>query len=373
LAVGGENNTVTLWNVVTHKPVATVRGHRSGVKDVAFSVDGQLVASASGDSTVKLWKVARYIPDQQYVEEDWYTSVAFAPKGNVLASALGKYPTPLQQSSGEIQLWDVPGAEKRTLVSDETHWLSVTLSPDERTLAAGGVRYDGDERSGVFALWNVVSGKQLCRFYDEGEAVWSVAFSPDGEKVATGAAPKGVRLRNATTGELVAVLDASFSAMSVAFSPPDGRYLAAGGGKWGNGVSRLWDTRTGRELGALGGHKNLVSSVAFAPDGRILAAGDSLGNIKLWDIATRRELHILLGQAGIVTSVAFSPNGKTLASGRVDRTVKLWHVDTGDELTTLDAGLTVWSLAFSPDGKTLAAGCGDGGVTLWHATTERQN
>ncbi len=150
---------------------------------------------------------------------------------------------------------------------------------------------------------------------------------------------------------------------SVAFSP-DGKKLATAGS-----YLKLWDAATGRELTMLKGSSGFFPSVAFSPDGQKLAAAFS-HVVKLWNLATGQELATLRGHAGGIMSVVFSPDGKRLASGSVDRTVKLWDVTSGQELSTLK-GYTeqITSVAFSPDGKRLASGSNNNIVRLWDVAT----
>jgi len=110
---------------------------------------------------------------------------------------------------------------------------------------------------------------------------------------------------------------------SVAFSP-DGKTLASGSG---DHTVELSEARTGQGLATLKGHDGFVTSVAFSPDGKTLASGSDDNTVKLWDAQTGQELATLKGHDDYVGSVAFSPDGKTLASGSRDKTVKLWVGD----------------------------------------------
>src|SRR5258708_422334 len=152
---------------------------------------------------------------------------------------------------------------------------------------------------------------------------------------------------------------------SLAFSP-DGETLATiddGNAVW------LWDIATRQPLGQpLTGHSDRVNSVVFSPDGKTLASASWDHTVRLWDVATRRPVgEPLTGHHNKeITSVAFSPDGKTLASAGWDHTVRLWDVATrrplGEPLTGQNVGSTV---AFSPDGKALASVSDDKTVRLW--------
>ena len=149
-----------------------------------------------------------------------------------------------------------------------------------------------------------------------------IAYSPDGTLLAV-ASSIGIWIYDAQTGEALDLLTGHTDGVwSVAFSP-DGNTLASGSY---DDTVRLWDANTGRHLRTLTGHTHRVESVAFSPDGNTLASGSYDDTVRLWDANTGRHLRTLTGHTDRVGSVAFSPDGNTLASGSWDGTVLLWEL-----------------------------------------------
>jgi WD40 repeat protein len=138
----------------------------------------------------------------------------------------------------------------------------------------------------------------------------------------------------------------------IAFSP-DGKLLASGGSD--NRV-RLWDPDTGKEVGALEGHKHHVNDIAFSGDGKWLASGSQDGELFLWEVDAGKVRRRFPGHAAAIERLALSPNGKVLASRCQGGALRLWDTDTGKEIRSLpiDRGRRVSPLAFSPDSKFLA-------------------
>ncbi|MEH2395791.1 MAG: hypothetical protein V7K21_30510, partial [Nostoc sp.] len=205
-----------------------------------------------------------------------------------------------------------------------------------------------------------VIGNLLQTLTGHSNCIRSVAFSPDGQTLASGSSDNTIKLWDVRRGNLLQTLTGhSGWVRSLAFSP-DGQTLASGSD---DDTIKLWDVRRGNLLQTLRGHSYSVYSVAFSPDGQTLASGSDENTIKLWDVKRGNLLQTLSGNYSLVLSVAFSPDGQTLASGSGDKTIKLWDVRRGNLLQTLTGhSYSVHSVAFSPDGRTLASGSRDGTI-----------
>jgi WD40 repeat protein len=252
---------------------------------------------------------------------------------------------------------------RATLTGHTNQVWTLAFSPDGKTLASGAVRPDWDVR-----LWDVsastkdrqAGGKEKKVLPRHEGTTWSVAFSPDGQLLAAAGSDREILVWEAESGKERAVLRRQGIISSIAFSP-DSKLLASGdllGAVW------LWDVETGKER-ALITRDAEVRAVAFSPDGKLLVARN-----KWWDVAGGK-VKVELAQSA--RCLAFSPDGKTLALGN-GNDIELWDVAGGKATAILKGHPTaVVSLAFTPDGKTLASAAQeDPNVRLWDmpASTE---
>ena len=282
------------------------------VYTVAFSPNGELLASGGDDNAVILWDIANESERESFVEHGKSVmSIAFSPNGGTLASA---------SLDGFVRLWPVSSDHNRVSLRHGGWVESVAFSPDQTMLASGG----GDQEGSV-VLWDAVRSRRISTFSGHGALVESVTFSSDGRLLASASRDRTIK---------------------------------------------LWDVINQRVNRTLAGHSNVVHAVAFSPNGEILASSSRDNTIKLWDVASgenRATFKITNSLHAYAEAIAFSPDGQLLAAACVDYTVRLWNIDNGHEVATLTGhhgGVT--SVAFAPDGGTLASGSRDRTVLLWN-------
>ena len=339
-----------------------------------YSPTRPVLAAVEGFGAIALLHTDGTVVSTIYTGLNGITSLAFSPDGNTLASA---------SSQNSIMLWDVNpgnadyGACLQTLIGGH-EVVTVAFSPDGNTLASGSL-------DNTLMLWDVNSkdanyGQPLYTFSGLTCGVNSLAFSPDGKTLATGLQNTNCMLWDVHQGDVnygqpLHTLSGDNLAVScVAFSP-DGLTLASAS----NDMNiKLWSVSSGTCLKTLVNNCGL-QSLTFSPDGSTLASGDIESHVKLWNVSSGNCTNVLFGHTVGVNSVAYTPDGNTLLSGSVDSTIRVWDMNqsSGTYLTCVKVltgypEYTFWTLvpcvAVSPDGQTVATGCTDGTITLWRVS-----
>ena len=358
LVSASQDHTVKVWDLTTGQEALTIRAHSDTVRAVAFSPDGSRLATACADGTIKIWDGTPWADEKSGYEVQTLTGVgaavfsaAFHPDGRALAAAA---------DNETILVWDTSDdagadAPRRFSVGREVY--VAAYSPDGGLLATA-------TSDGIVHLLEPATGAET-RALESGRRgpIKSLAFSPDGTRLAAASWDRAVLVWDVARGEMRHTLEGHGDAVTAVAFSPDGRLLASASHDL---TARVWDAATGRQLHTLAGHTSRLFGVAFHPHGSALATASNDGTVRLWDPRTGRALRTLRGHTSGVHGVAFSPGGRFLASAGHDWTVKLWDSASGEELRTLRGHFDrVQQVAFSPDGRHLASAGSDQTVRIW--------
>jgi eukaryotic-like serine/threonine-protein kinase len=401
---------LSIWDARTGKEIGRLPEsaeqieHTGVIAGMAFSPDGQTLATASMDHSIRLWDFKqrkRIATLHGHVSEVW--ALAFAPDGKSIITG-GK--------DGSVKLWDTQRPQKEDAWSIASSPLA--FSRDGHKLAALNDAMDkgtgGREATVVFV--NMRTGEVEERFpldVPRSRFRLSVAISDDLSRIAH-TAESGVRLVNTETGEATILGDRRVEWVEMS---PNGQDLITGSFDFRESRLRWWDVRAGTnfvvdteafrgrfspdgKLLAAFGRSNIVEvwnvrsrslqkrialldpqtqigpGHTFSGDGRFLAVGFMDGSHRMYEVATGKLVSTFTGHKQGIGAIAFSPDGKTLATASDDSTVRLWNIQTQQELITdRRLGGAVQSLMFSPDGQTLVAGThpfgGAGSIRLYRA------
>ncbi|KEP46454.1 tyrosine kinase family catalytic domain protein, partial [Rhizoctonia solani 123E] len=292
-------------------------GHKSRVTSVAFSPDGNSIASGSQDKTIRTWDAHRPSPIGEPLKghSNYVWSVAYSPLGDVIASG---------SEDKTIRLWDVNTRRQLGAIKGDHYLSSVAFSPDAKLIASGGAGYSPSPYANSVQLWDVQKMTNVANpFKGHTGYVQSVQFSPDGSRLVSGSQDNTIR---------------------------------------------VWDVERGTTvIGPLKGHTDKVRSVAFSPDGLQIVSGSYDHTVRMWDARDGKSIgNPYEGHTNWVRSAAFSPCGTYVASGGEDKTVRIWDVRTGRQVDQpfQEHAYNVWSVAFSPCGQYVASGSSDTKVII---------
>jgi WD40 repeat protein len=323
------------------------------VNSLAFSPNGEWIASAGGDGAVKIWNstTGEVVQTLKSAHPDSVYSVVFHPGGKYLAST---------GADGQAKVWDwKTGLEPVfTCPSGADHnrgtAYGVAFSPDGRRLAVGS--------NGEVNVWDWEKERLLVRpLPGHAKKGICVAFSPDGQRLASGSWTGHVMIWDAATGELLHTLSEHHHPVSALAYSLDGRQLVSA---CFNRSLIVWDTKTGQRLRTLekAADDALVLGVAFGrPDDLRFASVGEDKTVRVWETATGREVLDLRGHADSSGCVAFSQDGLRLASASLDRTIRVWDAtplqatDAQEAFTFTEHTGEVWTVAVGPDGERIAS------------------
>jgi len=337
--------------------LGTVRFRAGGrILCAAYSPDGRLLATGSGDDPVRIWDAATG-KELRQLKVPWVFALAFSRDGSTIATGGG---------FKDVRLWNATTGQPigSPLKGHQGAIKALTFSPDGSLLATAS-------QDKTVRLWSLPDGHPMGTFLGHQDEVNAVAFNPDGKTLVSAGGDHTIRVRQVPGGQLVRQLDGGCAVAALAFAP-GGKTFVSGGD---DNLIHLWEVGNWQEARKLRGHEQSVISLLFTPDGKALVSGDLGNTIRLWDVAAGVETRQIARRLGDADALALSPDGHTLAAGGTNNTVRRWDI-TGKELPVGSGNQAgVVSIALAPDGKLLASGSVAGGVRFWSTGTgkERNN
>jgi WD40 repeat protein len=367
LATAGKDGIIKIWNPTSGEVRNTLRGHGNSISCLVWLNDNGKLASSAADGT-RIWTAnqeQRFTPIPGTMRRH-----AWLPSGRQLITCkrvsdtirLEQFDLATGTADTIFVVDDVRSAHPRLPVSAA----AMALNPTGGLLAVG---FD----AGEIDIYKLSTKQRSRRIQAHSWNVRNVAWSPNGSMLSSAGLSDGFKVWNPDTGEPIVTLDSDVAGASTAWSP-NGAKLAT---LDGTGHVHLWDVKDWKliqEMPHQVGGPSLGSSngLAWNPVGDRLAARLAEWLV-VWDANSFRQLLAVRAHLADVRGVTWSPDGRRLATGSEDHTIKIWDAETGEELLTLRGGDEGWitELSWSLDGSILAAG-GDM-IKLWSAAKALQS
>jgi WD40 repeat protein len=364
LIAGGGDGSIVLWNFPDITFVCLVPGNGHWVNEFAFSTDGQLLAAAGFDGTIRILRLPRYPTSKleliKILEHAGpVSSVDFSPDGLVLVSV---------GHDSQICFWNSRTWEQIKVLREAPVPIgAAAFSPDGKNLVTGS--FDGHVRFYNLENFHAIDSAERTSSQKHSAPIWSLTFHPEGHIFFTSSHDHTIRVWDTQTGECLKTLLGHTGKIPGIALTQDGKTLASVSH---DTTIRLWDTTTGKCLTMLQDHQGEIWDVAFSPNNRILVSTGLDHSIRLWDISTGTLLKTLQGNRRSIWSIAFNPDGQYLLSGGEDRKLRLWDVN---QQTCLKNWLAhtdeISSVCFHPGGRWVASGGGDRVTKIWDLQSQK--
>jgi WD40 repeat protein/transcriptional regulator with XRE-family HTH domain len=356
IASADEQGGIIVWDARAKEQLIGWDAHEAEVESVEFSPDGTWLVTASDDATLKIWDAGTGELLQAFTDFTGVVGPAiFSPDGSLLAvsSVDGVHLWSYSPSETDGS-WSV-GQQERLLIPGT---VGVAFSPDGSRIVGGS----------PLAIWDAATGREIQKLIGHTDWVMGVAFDPNGRRLASTSLDGTVKIWDIGPGQEGLAVHAATSGYGtrVAYDPVASEFATNGG----DGSATLWDAASGTSRARLHGQEQDVLSIAYSPDGSRFATGSLDASVVVWDTKSGSMLVRLVGHEAGVRDVAFSPDGQLIASGGFDGTARIWDAETGKQLRVITGheGLVV-GVAFSPDGTRLVTSSTDTTAKVWDVAT----
>ncbi len=247
-----------------------------------------------------------------------YSLITWAPDGKQIAAIIPYFPT--------VEICDAATGKAVSTFDVTSLQFGVSClgwAPDSKQIACGGALPVGNVSSeGVVLVCDAKTGTQALTYHDPSNGVLTVAWSPEGHRIASGNSNYAVQVWNAATGDPIFTYLGQFGAVQTVAWSPDGYRIASGGE---DHLVQIWDADTGKHALVCTGHSDTVTSIAWSPNGKYIASGSADHTVRIWNATTGDHLFTYRRHSALVNTVAWSPDGTRIVSGSEDLTARIWQ------------------------------------------------
>jgi len=346
LATGANDGRVKLWNPANGQERLSLAG--GAVRSLALSRDGKILVAGQDGGKATVWRLNPRRYEAEYPAATGFSALAVTPDSAILAGATREK---------TVRRWELAsGKELPALELGPGLGMALACAHEGKLLAVGVHRCDDRAEQlfpeGEWQLWDIAAGRRLATLKGTNKPITAVAFTLDSGLLITGDLDAKVRLWDVAGRREVALLGSHEGPVNVVVVSPDGRTLASCGGN----EIKLWDLTGRRHRLTLAGHTQTVRGLSFLGKGQVLVSTGWDGTVRFWGVDDGKVRGFLPGQGDAVHCLSVSPDGQTLALGLQDRTVKLWDLSCG-QLRAVFAGHTreVNDVVFCPNGHYLVS------------------
>jgi hypothetical protein len=318
----------------------TYKGHTHFVLSVAWSPDSRYIVSGGADETVRVWHATTLETVQTYSTHfGWFYPsfnprpyiyvVAWSPNGQLIASA---------GTGTKMHVWKALTGDTERVYPHPTPFLrfasihALAWSPNGTRIASICSSDVANVRQKIVRIWDVASGQELLPYpmptgFSNGALTETsaLAWSPDGQSIASTTGDGTIYIWNANTGKQVTTWHVSAALVLAVTWSPKGDYLAVATASGSKSGVIIWSISPKKTILTYDGHNSDVRTIAWSPDGTRIASGSHDETVQVWNAGTGEAIKIFQHHASFVTSVAWSPDGTRIASGSHDRTIRVWQ------------------------------------------------
>ena len=388
--------SVEIVSVDDGKKIESLKGHTKTITSVEYSSDGEMIATASLDGTVRCWKRGEngYVADYTFEHACAVNGASLSPSGELLVCGA---------QDNTVCIWNTKTKTRLTTMIHDGPVTAVSFSPTGEQV----VSCSEDRTARVWSL----KGEELVSMKGHFQKLWDVCFSATGADVLTCSDDCTIKIWDAKRrlsilsvkphkdtvwgtalswdqksaisvcqGGIIAITDLESGLstippikidvefLCVATSPTEPIFVTGGS----DSKLRVWDLDTGKLIHYFDAHLRNIWNVHFSPDGKRLVSSCEGGHVKVWDASNWTPTGALEGHVSSVCSARFSHNGQLIITGSDDKVVRLFDANTFQPIHEFKGHQNdIWRCVFSPDDRLIASSGYGGNVFIWDVAEEK--